>query len=224
MRRILPAIITGGLLLAATATSFATAAPATAPAFTSASSFSHWLIRARGIAIMPTNSSNQVGNLGGSVSTSNQIVPELDFSYFFTKNISAELILATSRNSVTAVNTSAGTLSLGKVSVLPPTLTLQYHFLADSLISPYVGAGLNYTYFYDVKNGSGLSGTYYAPSFGPALQVGTDVNLNKHWVFNVDVKKIYITTHVSTVSSGTQQTTDASLNPWVVGCGFGYRF
>ncbi|XLM23340.1 OmpW family protein, partial [Chromobacterium piscinae] len=37
---------------------------------------------------------------------------------------------------------------LGKVSVLPPTLTLQYHFMPEATFRPYVGAGINYTRFY----------------------------------------------------------------------------
>ncbi|HJV05899.1 MAG TPA: OmpW family outer membrane protein, partial [Chromobacteriaceae bacterium] len=67
-------------------------------------------------------------------------VPELDFTYMITNNIGAELILGTSRHKV---DTTLG--NIGKVSVLPPTLTLQYHFAPEATFRPYAGVGVNYT-------------------------------------------------------------------------------
>jgi Outer membrane protein W len=93
-----------------------------------------WLVRARAISVQPQESSS----LGLGVD--NAVVPEVDFSYFVTKNVALELILGTSRHEV-----SLGSTSLGKVSVLPPTLTAQYHFAPDATVRPYVGAGVNYT-------------------------------------------------------------------------------
>lgn len=186
--------------------------------------FSHWLIRLRGISVIPETSTNAVNPIGGHIKTSNQIVPELDFSYFFTQHIAAELILGTSRHAVTATNTSLGNVNLGKVSLLPPTLTVQYHFMSTSRFSPYVGAGINYTYFYDIQNGPSLSSTKYGDSVGPALQLGADVAINKHWLFNIDAKKLFVTSHVTTLSGPTTITSNVALNPWVVGAGFGYRF
>lgn len=186
--------------------------------------YSHWLVRLRAISVMPITSTNVITPIGGQINASNQIVPELDFSYFFTPKIAAELILGTSRNSVTATNTTLGNVNLGKVSLLPPTLTLQYHFLPNSRFNPYVGAGINYTYFYDIQNGPLLSSTNYGDSFGPALQIGTDIALSKSWLFNIDVKKLFVTSHVTTMSGSTLISTNAALNPWIVGAGFGYRF
>ncbi len=38
---------------------------------------------------------------------------------------------------------------------LPPTLTAQYHFdLANKKVHPFVGAGINYTHFFDEDIGS----------------------------------------------------------------------
>ena len=115
---------------------------------------SPWLIRARALWIKPEASSPVLPFLGGNVTDiSSTVVPELDFSYFFTNHIAAELILATNRHHVIANNTVLGTVDLGKVSLLPPTLTLQYHFIPESTFSPYVGAGVNYTFFYNVNQG-----------------------------------------------------------------------
>lgn len=37
---------------------------------------------------------------------------------------------------------------VGKVWLLPPTLTFQYHFTDFGAFKPYVGAGVNYTILY----------------------------------------------------------------------------
>ena len=86
---------------------------------------------------------------GLNATVDNAYVPEIDISYFVTPNIALELIAATTKHDVGA---SDGT-DLGSVWLLPPTLTLQYHFAPTSRFSPYIGAGLNYTIFYNEKNG-----------------------------------------------------------------------
>ena len=134
-----------------------------------------------------------------------------------TNNIGAELILGTSRHEV-----KLGSTSLGKVSVLPPTLTLQYHFTPQSDFRPYVGVGVNYTRFY--SNGLQAGGQDVSVdknSFGPALQVGADYAITKNWFVNVDVKKLYIKTEASL--NGTALGT-LHIDPWVYGVGFGTKF
>ena len=102
-----------------------------------------WLVRLRAIEIAPdARGSGTLGTLGAGVN--NAIVPEVDFTYMATNNIGVELILATSRHQVTS-NIGA----LGGVGVLPPTLLLQYHFNNAGKVRPYVGAGINYTLFYN---------------------------------------------------------------------------
>ncbi|USQ15331.1 OmpW family protein (plasmid) [Legionella lytica] len=186
---------------------------------------SPWLIRLRGIGVLPSESSSTISLIGGKVTRiSNEIVPELDFSYFITPHIAAELILATSRHSVEATNTVLGNVNLGKVSVLPPTLTAQYHFALSSRIKPYAGAGINYTHFFNVNNGPVASKIHYSSSFGPALQVGADFAINEHFFINADVKKIWLNSNVKVYTPIAQLNTKVNINPWVVGLGVGYRF
>ncbi|GGY18654.1 OmpW/AlkL family protein [Paludibacterium paludis] len=146
-------------------------------------------------------------------------VPEVDFTYMITNNIGAELILGTSRHEVTV---NSGRTSLGKVSVLPPTLTLQYHFNPQGDFRPYVGAGINYTRFYsnDLKVGDQKL-DLKNNSYGPALQVGFDYAINKSWYINVDVKKVDIKTDVKL--NGTKLG-ELKINPWIYGIGFGTKF
>ncbi|BEV72257.1 MULTISPECIES: OmpW family protein [unclassified Paludibacterium] len=171
------------------------------------------LARFRVIDVSPQTSST--GYLSAnSAKVKNDVVPELDFTYMITNNIGAELILGTSRHEVD-LNGS----SIGKVSVLPPTLTLQYHFNPQGTIRPYVGAGVNYTRFYD--NGLNAGINVKQNSWGGALQVGTDIAINKDWFVNLDVKKLYIKTDVDL--NGTPLGT-LTINPWVYGVGIGTKF
>lgn len=186
---------------------------------------SPWLVRLRGIGVLPSAKSSTISLIGGEVTQiSNAVVPELDFSYFFTPQVAAELILATSRHRVEATNTVLGNVDLGKVNVLPPTLTGQYHFDLNSHFKPYIGAGINYTYFYHVNTGPVATSIHYGSSFGPALQVGTDFAINDNWSLNVDVKKIWIKSNVTVNTPIAQLGTSAHIDPWVVGLGIGYRF
>lgn len=177
-----------------------------------------FMVRARAIGVIPDESAT-VTVLGGDVDVSNEWVPEIDFSYFLTDNIALELIAATTNHDVTH---SSG-LSLGEVNLLPPTLTLQYHLMPKERLSPYVGAGVNYTIFYNEDApGGAVTGIDYDNAFGFALQAGVDYAVADNWYLNVDVKKIFLSTDVSI--NGGAITADVDLDPWVVGFGVGYRF
>lgn len=180
------------------------------------------LVRVRGILVAPDESST-VNVIGGDADADNSVVPELDFSYFFTDNIAAELILATTRHDMSVDNSAIGDVDLGEVWLLPPTLTLQYHFKNDSAVTPYVGAGLNYTVFYgeDAPGGT-VTSIDYENGIGYALQVGLDYGVGDNWVLNADLKKVFLNTDVSI--NGGAITADVDLDPWIFGIGVGYRF
>lgn len=184
-----------------------------------------WQLRVRAIDINPTASSSTITGLGGQVNQiSSDTVPELDISYFFTKHVSTELILATSNHDINATGTALGQVDLGSVGVLPPTLTLQYHFLPDHLVNPYVGAGINYTIFYDANSGATADSIDYTNSFGPALQAGVDIAINQNWMINFDVKYIAIETNATVNVGSSAYTSNVDINPMVYGVGIGYRF
>jgi outer membrane protein len=174
------------------------------------------LVRLRAISIVPqVRTSDTLSTL--NVDVNNATVPELDFTYMIRDNIGVELILATSRHQLTS---SLG--GLGGVNVLPPTLLLQYHFNHQGQVRPYVGAGLNYTYFYN--NGLHAGDQQISikrSSFGPALQMGVDVQVTKSVFANVDVKKVWMKTDASLngASLGTLH-----IDPLIVGVGVGMKF
>ena len=85
---------------------------------------------------------------------------------------------------------------------------------------PYVGAGINYTFFYSVR--SPIADLHYANNVGWALQAGSDFAISGPYFLNVDVKKLFLSTEVT--GAGGLVRAHASLNPWLVGAGVGYRF
>lgn len=178
-----------------------------------------WMIRVRAIDVVPDESSST--SIGGNVTAQDSAVPEIDFTYFFTDHVAAELIAATSKHDMGAANTSLGNLDLGDVWLLPPTLTLQYHFNPDAQFRPYLGAGVNYIYYYNEKPGA-VNDISYENGFGTAVQAGFDYGLDEHWAINMDVKKIWH--NVDAKLNGGAVTADVDLDPWVFGVGLSYRF
>lgn len=181
------------------------------------------MIRGRALAVIPDESANITGAVTGTnVDISTTIVPEVDFTYFATDNIAFELIAAVTPHSVDTKTSSAGALDLGDVWLLPPTLTAQYHFTGLGAVKPYVGAGVNYTHFFNATKGTSVTNAKYDDSFGPALQAGLDYKLDEHWFLNVDAKKVWINTDVKFSNAAVRA--DMDIDPWIVGVGFGYKF
>ena len=175
---------------------------------------SPWLVRARAVNLVMENKVD--GTLADfNVNVNNKVIPEVDVSYFFNKNVAAELILTVPQNQT--VSSNVGTL--GTFMHLPPTLTLQYHFTDLGNFKPYVGAGVNYT---NISKGNLGGLTLDGHSTGLAYQIGVDYMLNKNWSINVDYKKVAIKTDVKGADGASLGT--LKLNPGLVGVGVGYRF
>lgn len=142
---------------------------------------------------------------------------------------------------------------LGSTKHLPPTLSLQYHFMPDAGFRPYAGVGLNYTYFFDEQTTTALHegiigtsnaalGTNYSggstdisidDSLGLALQLGADVALNDAWFLNFDLRFIEIEADAelrTTTVDGDGFNVDlassvsADIDPWVFTTAIGLRF
>ncbi|MEW5705173.1 MAG: OmpW family outer membrane protein [Pseudomonadota bacterium] len=187
---------------------------------------SPWMVRVRNLVVVPDEDST-ITAIGGEATLGNAVVPEFDITYFFTEHWAAELIAAVTPHNVRGENTALGSLDLGDVLLLPPTLTLQYHFFPEQNYRPYIGAGVNYTFFLDEDAGASINSIDYDNAFGAALQAGVDISLepfgfNEHWALNFDVKKIFLNTDVSI--NGGAVTADVDIDPWIIGVGLAYRF
>lgn len=171
-----------------------------------------WLVRARAVNLASANKDST----GLGLSINDKVIPEVDVSYFLTKNIAAELVLTVPQKH--DVNATALNGKIGTLKHLPPSLLLQYHFDAPGF-KPYVGAGLNYTRFSSVHLPASVG--IDKSSWGGALQVGVDIPLSKNLVLNLDVKKVYIQ---ADVFAGGAKAGTFKVDPVLVGVGLGYRF
>lgn len=205
-------------LLALTALTALTVTAHAAPAKAAAETEGNWLVRGRIITVDPANDGGHVNTLGGKPKVGTDTVPEIDITYFVTPNIGIEAIAATTEHKVHVTKRPAE-LDLGKVKLLPPTVTANYHFNLGNF-KPYVGAGLTYAHFYDAEH-PGYGSVKYDDNWGTALQVGADYQVCKNWVVNADIKKIFVSSDV-TVNDTIKA--KANLNPTVAGIGIGYRF
>lgn len=114
--------------------------------------------------------------------------------------------------------------------MLPPTLTVQYHFAPDAHIRPYIGAGVNYTIFYSSKASSALESAIgdtklkLKDSFGYALQAGVDIDITPRVFLNFDIKYIDIDTTARLTTGSLVNRERVHLDPLVPGIGIGMRF
>lgn len=202
-----------------------------------------WRVRLRGTGVLPQESAS-IGVIGGDVNISNSVIPELDFTYFFNRHFAAELILGTTRHKVSTTSSDLSAIggsnnadvNLGKVWLLPPTLTFQYH-LPVGKFNPYIGAGINYTIFYNVDNGPVVNAIKYKDKFAFAAQIGADYDISERFFINVDLKKIFLKTTATVDASNLTPATspqlapvlgnikaDVKIDPWMPGIGVGYKF
>ena len=171
-----------------------------------------WMVRARAVGI-------DMANKDGTdlaLTVNNKTIPEVDITYFFNKNLAAELVLTVPQKQTVSSNG----VNIGTFKHLPPTLTLQYHFDGSPDYKPYVGAGINYTDISKVDL-SAANARLDSHSWGTAMQVGVDFPIDKNLSFNIDIKKVNIKTNVYV---GVADHGVLKLNPTLMGVGLGYRF
>ncbi|MET0464170.1 MAG: OmpW family outer membrane protein [Chitinophagaceae bacterium] len=187
-----------------------------------------WRARLRATYVVP-DASATITAIGGSADISKTLIPELDFTYFLLNRFSANLILGTTKHKVIATNTALGNVDLGKVWLLPPTLTFLYHQPVAKGILPYAGAGVNYTIFYGEKEGPAIAKITYKDKFSFAAQAGIDFDINKKLLLNVDAKRFWLKTNntvttIPSVAEGATVYADTKINPWLISVGLGLKF
>jgi len=153
------------------------------------------------------------------IDVSDNATLSLGATWFLTQNVAVDLLGAIPfRHDVKIGGTTVAT-----VKHLPPTLGVQYHFNPGGAFDPYVGAGVNVTFFFSEEAKGPLAGTDVSAgtSVGPALQVGGDFALTKDWVLGLDVRWAKIGTEVK--DNGVKLGT-LDLDPFVYGITIGRRF
>lgn len=188
------------------------------------------------------------------IDVDDQLSVVFDLTYFLSPNWAVELLAsAPFEHKIDGAGALAPLDQIGDTKHLPPTLSLQYHFLPNQTFRPYVGAGLNYTLFFDDSTNAGLHegvvgtangalGTNFSggntnlsidDSFGPALQAGLDIDLADNWFWNLNVRYIMINVDADLktttfdpdgLETVFRSNIDVDIDPFVFSTQVGFRF
>ena len=179
---------------------------------------SPWLVRVRMLQVDTQQSNDAGGGISAdSIKAANRTQPEVDVSYFFTHNISAELVGSYPLSHQVRLNGAY----IGGFQELPPILNLQYHFDGMGNFVPYVGAGVMYMRTMNVSLDGGAVGLQQN-NWGEDVQLGADYKLDNHWLLNADIKKTWINVGLDNSTGGT--ILQLHPDPYILGVGVGYRF
>jgi len=211
-KKILSGLITASLLSATLA----------APAF--AHQQGDIIVRAGAIMVAPNESSENVLGSLGEFQVSDDTQLGLNFTYMATDNIGIELVAASPFSHEVALE---GLGTIADVKQLPPTLLAQYYFGdASSKFRPYVGAGINFTVFFDTEfnDTTGLKDLDLSNSVGLAAQVGIDYKINEKWLVNASVMYADISTDVTFNDGTVDYKYKTDIDPLVYMVSVGYVF
>lgn len=144
--------------------------------------------------VSPTN--NFSNTAAGGLRVGEDVRPTLTFEYFIADNIGIEVLAATPFEHNVEL---AGVGNVVGLKHLPPTISIQYHFPMEGMVKPFVGAGLNYTTFWDEKGKGALTGVPVSldDSWGIALHAGLDFEISEKSAIRADVRWIDINTDVT---------------------------
>lgn len=182
-----------------------------------------WVIRGGPAYVAPSGDSDDVPGMPGTgVEADEAWGVGFSLGYLLTDNWSLDLLLATPfRHHIDGEGGLSGTVATTKH--LPPTLSVLYYFQPDAMIRPYLGAGVNYTVFFDEDTRGALDGLDLDldESVGLAANVGFDVELEDGWFANVSAWYIDLETEADVEGVGTF---DVAIDPLVFMAGVGRTF
>lgn len=212
--KILPIETPSRKIRSAAALLFAWSAVTMAPQIQAASDEGRWLVRG-GISHVEPKADN--GQLSvGNITVNSHFDPSINVGYFFTPHWAVDVLLALPFEHEFSINGA----NAGSTAQLPPTFSLQYHFLPGAKVQPYVGVGANLTLFMDEQLNSGNE-LKLDPSVGLAAQIGVDIPLNTKWRVGLDARYIDID---SKASVDGQDVGTVEIDPYVLSVNLGYRF
>jgi len=156
----------------------------------------------------------------GRIDVDGNLRPTVTVEYFVADNIGIELLAAWPFEH--DVNLQ-GAGRVAEIKHLPPTLSLQYHFTNTSQFTPFLGAGINYTYFFDETGKGALAGSDVDldDSWGLALHAGVDYAISERGALRADVRYIDIETDVKV--DGTK-IGSVDIDPWVFNVAYVLKF
>lgn len=170
--------------------------------------------------VKPTSDNGALAGGTLPVEVGDNVRPTITGEYFIADNLGLEVIAALPFKHDIDIK---GLGRIGETKHLPPTVSLQYHFGApDATVKPFVGAGVNYTWFYSEKTEGPLAGNELklSNSWGAALHAGIDFKVG-NGAIRIDARKIDIDTDARL--NGTKLGT-VNIDPIVYGAAYVIKF
>jgi len=179
---------------------------------------SDWFVRGGITSVNPKSGNGTLAALDADVGSNTQL--GITFGRQFSPNVALELVASTPFTHEVSLN---GLGKVGEFKHLPPTLSLQYYFNPEGKVSPFIGAGLNYTLTFSEKSKGAIAGNKLsvANSFGLAAQAGLRFAVSEDWDMVVDARWMDIDADVSL--NGPRIGT-ANVDPMVYSLMWGKRF
>ncbi|OIQ34535.1 MAG: hypothetical protein BM559_05910 [Roseobacter sp. MedPE-SWchi] len=169
-----------------------------------------------GVGVINVNPKSDNGTLaGGATTLTDDTQISLTVEYFIRDNIGIELLAATPfEHDINIAGVGAAT-----AKQLPPTLSINYHFPTNGKIKPFVGAGINYTTFFEEETALGV--LELKDSWGFALQAGADWKVSDKGALRLNVRYMDIDSdaYLGGASIGT-----AEIDPVTIGVSYVHRF
>ncbi|MBK1823738.1 OmpW/AlkL family protein [Burkholderia orbicola] len=172
----------------------------------------------------------------------------LTATYFLTDHIAATTVMGFPPTwHLNGAGTLSGFGELGTARAWSPAIIFNYYFgQPNARFRPYLGAGVTYTWFSNIKLSNPVSTgqIYFSPTVGTALEGPTSVslsnsfapvvnggltyNIDSHWSINASVAYSWVSTRATlTTRSSVGTVTSTSkfrVNPIVTFLSIGYRF
>lgn len=173
-----------------------------------------WIVRVGAHSVNPKSDNHAVVNVDAA-----QMLT-FNVTYMFNSNWGLEVLAALPFKHDINLNTGG---RVAETKHLPPTISMQYHFLPEARFRPYVGVGLNYTNFFEEKTSGALATTTLSldNSFGVAAQIGADIAINDDWFVNIDARWMDIDTDARL---GTASIGSVAIDPLAFGISVGRKF
>lgn len=187
-----------------------------------------WIVRLRVLGIQSGGSTSiSAAGMpvpGAEATISRNLLPELDVSYFLTPNVAASINATASSHKITGAGSAVSHGVLGRMTVLAPAMTLQYHLTDFGSFKPYLGIGGTMAVFINQKDGA-LNDFKVNHAPGAVFQAGLDWMIGGNWGINVDVKKYILrTTATGFLLGAAPVRSEINSDPWLIGAGLAYRF
>jgi outer membrane protein len=201
-----------------------------------------WIVRGGAVMVAPNDDSSnldlagaQLAGTGVEVDDNTQLL--LNVTWMANEHVGVELLAATpfehsvDSKGLPGLGLGLSDVEVGSVKHLPPTLTvLWYPMESGAAFQPFIGAGINYTIFFQedasgaAQAALGARNLELDDSWGLAARAGFDYMLNDCWSLHAGVYYLGIDTKANLDTALGKVGVDVDINPWVYTVGLGYRF